>query len=54
MVAEMLQRSPRATPLTIQFQGVQCMEGSAGNIIMFVLVRKCSLRYVDIGSLTGR
>ena len=39
MVAEMLQKSPRAIPQTINFQGVRCMEGSDGNIIMFVLVR---------------
>lgn len=37
MVAEMLRKSPQAIPQTIHFQGVQCMEGSDGNIIMFVL-----------------
>lgn len=48
MVAEMLRKSPQAIPQTIHFQGVQCMEGSDGNIIMFVLVRKFSLRCVDM------
>ena len=39
MVAEMLQQHPHAIPQSIRFQGVRCMEGSDGNIIMFMLVR---------------